>query len=86
MNGLTKDELKGVKFGRKRSIDRKLLFALHKDGIGAIQISQRLKIARSTLQSFGLLRFDTTFGMFLNRFPFPSMHSADDCRCRPLHV
>ncbi len=44
--------LKGVKFGRKRSIVRKLLFALHNDGIGATQIFQRLKIARSTVIRF----------------------------------
>ncbi len=32
--------LKGGKFRRKRSIDRKLLFALHEDCIGAPQISR----------------------------------------------
>ncbi|EGQ8536364.1 transposase [Vibrio parahaemolyticus] len=50
--GRVEVRLKGVKFGRKRSIDRKLLFALHKDGIGATQISLRLKITRSTVIRF----------------------------------
>ncbi len=47
--GRVEARLKGVKFGRKRSIDRKLLLALHEDGVGATQISRQLKIARSTV-------------------------------------
>jgi DNA invertase Pin-like site-specific DNA recombinase len=47
--GRVEARLKGVKFGRKRSIDRKQLLALHEDGIGATQISRQLKIARSTV-------------------------------------
>lgn len=47
--GRIEAKLKGVRFGRKRSIDRKLLLALHEDGIGATQISRQLKIARSTV-------------------------------------
>ncbi|EIT7126922.1 recombinase family protein [Vibrio parahaemolyticus] len=47
--GRIEAKLKGIRFGRKRSIDRKLLLALHEDGIGATQISRQLKIARSTV-------------------------------------
>ncbi|MGY3571528.1 recombinase family protein [Vibrio paucivorans] len=47
--GRIEAKLKGIRFGRERSIDRKLLLALHEDGIGATQISRQLKIARSTV-------------------------------------
>ncbi|WP_431313151.1 helix-turn-helix domain-containing protein [Vibrio zhanjiangensis] len=47
--GRVEAKLKGVKFGRKRFIDRAKVLTLHKNGIGATQISQQLKIARSTV-------------------------------------
>ena len=40
---------KGIKFGRKRTIDRKKLLSLHKEGNGAIKIAQEMGIARSTV-------------------------------------
>ncbi|WP_028865248.1 recombinase family protein [Psychromonas aquimarina] len=40
---------KGVKFGRKRSIDRSKLLQLHNDGIGATGIANELGIGRSTV-------------------------------------
>ncbi|PMK67054.1 recombinase [Vibrio lentus] len=47
--GRQEAKLKGVKFGRKRSIDRKQVHDLYKGGIGATQIARQLKIARSTV-------------------------------------
>ncbi|ELB2131993.1 recombinase family protein [Vibrio parahaemolyticus] len=47
--GRIEAKLKGIRFGRKRSIDRKQLLALYEKGIGATQISRQLKIARSTV-------------------------------------
>jgi DNA invertase Pin-like site-specific DNA recombinase len=40
---------KGIKFGRKRTIDRKKLLALHEEGIGATKIAQQMGIGRSTV-------------------------------------
>lgn len=40
---------KGVKFGRKRSIDRSQLRALREAGIGASKIAKEMKIGRSTV-------------------------------------
>ena len=40
---------KGVKFGRKRSIDRARLIKMHKDGVGATDIAKTLRIGRSTV-------------------------------------
>ncbi len=40
---------KGVKFGRKRTIDRKKLLTLHEKGIGATDIARQLGIGRSTV-------------------------------------
>jgi DNA invertase Pin-like site-specific DNA recombinase len=40
---------KGVKFGRKPSIDRKKVLSMHKEGIGATQIANMLNIGRSTV-------------------------------------
>lgn len=40
---------KGIKFGRKRSIDRTRLIQLHNDGMGATDIANKLKIGRSTV-------------------------------------
>ncbi|MCQ9091195.1 recombinase family protein [Vibrio alginolyticus] len=47
--GRIEAKLKGIRFGRKRSIDRKQLLALYEKGIGATQISRQLKIARSSV-------------------------------------
>ncbi|MBF0235047.1 recombinase family protein [Dolichospermum sp. ST_sed1] len=40
---------KGIKFGRKPSIDRQKLKALHEKGIGATSIAQEMNIGRSTV-------------------------------------
>lgn len=40
---------KGVKFGRKRTIDRKKLLALHESGMGAAAIARQMGIGRSTV-------------------------------------
>ncbi len=40
---------KGVKFGRKRTIDRKKVRELHQNGTGAIAIAKQMKIGRSTV-------------------------------------
>jgi DNA invertase Pin-like site-specific DNA recombinase len=42
-------KLNGVKFGRKRSIDRHNVLSLHQAGIGATEIARKLNIARSTV-------------------------------------
>lgn len=39
----------GVKFGRKRTIDRKQLAALYKNGLGATNIAKEMSIGRSTV-------------------------------------
>jgi len=40
---------KGVKFGRKRSINREKMLILHKKGVGATDIARQMRIARSTV-------------------------------------
>lgn len=40
---------KGIRFGRKRKVDRGRVMALHRQGTGASEISRQLKIARSTV-------------------------------------
>jgi DNA invertase Pin-like site-specific DNA recombinase len=40
---------KGIKFGRKCSVDRKKLLALHHKGIGATEIARQMGIGRSTV-------------------------------------
>ncbi len=47
--GRVEAKAKGIKFGRKRTIDRKRLLDLHKEGIGATKIAQQMGIARSTV-------------------------------------
>ena len=42
-------KLRGVKFGRKRTIDRQLVFSLKSQGLGASAIASQLSIARSTV-------------------------------------
>ena len=39
----------GVKFGRKRTIDRKKLMALHESGMGTTGIARQMGIGRSTV-------------------------------------
>jgi DNA invertase Pin-like site-specific DNA recombinase len=40
---------KGVKFGRKRSIDRDKVIELKNNGAGATEIAKQLRIGRSTV-------------------------------------
>ena len=47
--GRLEAKLKGVKFGRKRTIDREKIISLYKSGIGATAISKQAKISRSTV-------------------------------------
>ncbi len=47
--GRLEAKAKGVKFGRKRSVDRQQLFSLHKSGLGATAISRQMGIGRSTV-------------------------------------
>jgi DNA invertase Pin-like site-specific DNA recombinase len=47
--GRVEAKAKGIKFGRKRTIDRKKILALYKDGIGATAIAKQMSIGRSTV-------------------------------------
>jgi DNA invertase Pin-like site-specific DNA recombinase len=47
--GRMEAKAKGVKFGRKRTIDRKQILALHEKGIGATDIARKMGIGRSTV-------------------------------------
>ncbi len=47
--GRQEAKLKGVRFGRKRTIDRSRVLELHLAGTGATDISRTLSIARSTV-------------------------------------
>jgi DNA invertase Pin-like site-specific DNA recombinase len=47
--GRIEAKAKGIKFGRKRTIDRKAILALHATGIGATKIAKQTGIGRSTL-------------------------------------
>ncbi|EAM5972318.1 recombinase family protein [Salmonella enterica] len=47
--GRQEAKLKGIKFERKRSVDRDAVLELHQKGIGATNISHQLSIARSTV-------------------------------------
>ena len=47
--GRIEAKAKGVKFGRKRTIDRKKVRKLHENGTGAIAIARQMKIGRSTV-------------------------------------
>src|SRR4051794_31016117 len=40
---------KGVKFGRKPTVDKGQVRALHSHGVGATEITRQLKIGRSTV-------------------------------------
>ena len=41
--------LKGVKFGRKRTVDRNEVHRLRKEGLGATEIAKQVKMGRSTV-------------------------------------
>ena len=47
--GRMEAKAKGVKFGRKRTIDRKKVCELHENGVGATAIAKELGIGRSTV-------------------------------------
>ena len=47
--GRIEAKAKGVKFGRKRSINRDRVISLNAQGVGATAIAQQLKIGRSTV-------------------------------------
>ena len=47
--GRIEAKAKGVKFGRKRTIDRQKVFSMKAEGIGATAIAKELKIGRSTV-------------------------------------
>ena len=47
--GRIEAKLKGIKFGRKRTVDRKRLNELYAQGVGATDIARQLGIARSTV-------------------------------------
>lgn len=47
--GRTEAKAKGVKFGRKRTVDREKVLAMKLKGAGATEISQTLGIGRSTV-------------------------------------
>lgn len=47
--GRQEAKLKGIRFGRRRSIDRNSVLVLHRQGTGATEIARQLSIARSTV-------------------------------------
>ncbi|ELI7925066.1 recombinase family protein [Yersinia enterocolitica] len=47
--GRQEARMKGIKFGRKRSVDRCTVLALYQKGTGATEIARQLSIARSTV-------------------------------------
>lgn len=47
--GRLEAKTKGVKFGRKRSIDQEKVLALREQGLGASEIARQMKIGRSTV-------------------------------------
>ena len=47
--GRLEAQAKGIKFGRKRSVNRQKVLELIHQGIGATQIAKQLKIGRSTV-------------------------------------
>ena len=47
--GRMEAKAKGVRFGRKRTIDREKLLALHEKGIGVTDIARQMSIGRSTV-------------------------------------
>lgn len=47
--GRQEAKLKGVRFGRRRTVDRNSVLMLHRKGTGATNIARQLNIARSTV-------------------------------------
>jgi len=47
--GRQEAKLKGITFGRKRTVDRNAVLTLHQKGTGATKIADQLSIARSTV-------------------------------------
>ena len=47
--GRLEAKAKGVKFGRKPTVDKQRLQTLHRQGVGATEIARQLKIGRSTV-------------------------------------
>ena len=47
--GRIEAKAKGIKFGRKRTIDREKIVSLHASGIGATAIANQTGIGRSTV-------------------------------------
>jgi DNA invertase Pin-like site-specific DNA recombinase len=47
--GRIEAKARGIKFGRKRTIDREKLLMLRKQGFGATEISNKMGIGRSTV-------------------------------------
>lgn len=47
--GRVEAKAKGVKFGRKPSVDRKKMLGLHAEGVGATNIARQMDIGRSTV-------------------------------------
>lgn len=47
--GRQEAKLKGIQFGRKRTVDRSVVRDLHLKGTGAMEIARQLNIARSTV-------------------------------------
>ena len=47
--GRIEAQAKGIKFGRKRTIDRQQVLDLYAQGIGATKIAQQMQIGRSTI-------------------------------------
>ena len=47
--GRIEAQARGVKFGRKRTVDRAKVVALHEQGLGAVAIARQMKIGRSTV-------------------------------------
>ncbi len=50
--GRQEAKLKGIKFGRRRTVDRNVVLTLHQKGTGATEIAHQLSIARSTFIKF----------------------------------
>ncbi|KLF02084.1 recombinase family protein [Klebsiella aerogenes] len=47
--GRQEAKLKGIRFGRKRVVDRRKVLELYSEGIGATEISRQVSVARSTV-------------------------------------
>jgi len=56
--GRLEAKAKGVKFGRKPTVDKDKIRALHSQGVGATEIAKRLKIGRTTV--YKILASDQT--------------------------